>query len=143
MNQQMKNLKEIAQIADSKDFQTKVQELGEVASNVFRPGQRNQLTNLNNIANSSLKVTDVINYIKKQVARADRNETWRKNNFGTQLKKYIEQNLRERQKRVKGVKEDSAEGQRFYLYLVREFLRQLVIHYEYRLTVGDESDDDN
>ena len=78
---------------------------------------------------------------RKQVARSDKNETWRKNNFGTKLKKYIEQNLRERRKRVKGVEEHSAEGQRVYLNLVREFVRQLVVHYEYRVTVGDESDD--
>ena len=38
------------------------------------------------------------------------------------------------------VKENSSEEQRIYLNLIREFVRQLVVHYEYRVTVGGEHD---
>ena len=141
MNQQMKILKEIAQIADSDDFFRRAKQLGEIASRTFRPRHRSQMTNLENIANSTLKVTDVLDYIKKQVARA---EMWRRDNFGTELKKYIEQSLRKRREeicsRIEGVEENSVEGQRIYLNLIREFVRQLVVHCEYRVTIGDEHD---
>ena len=146
MNQQMKILKEIAQIADSNDFYTSAQKFGEVASKAFGSRHRNQLTNLENIANSTFKVTDVLNYIKKQVARAERNKTWRNTSFGVDLKKNIEETLHVRRSRVcqiLGIQENSVDGQRIYLELTREFVRQLVVHYEYRVTVGDEPDDNN
>ena len=149
MNQQMKILKEIAQVTDGNDFYDQAKKLGEVASEAFGPEafgprHRSQMTNLESIANSTLKVTDVLDYIKKQVARDDRHQTWRKNNFGKQLKDYIEQSLRARRQEICGklesVEENSSEGQRIYLSLVREFVSQLVVHYEYQVTVGNEHD---
>ena len=145
MNQQMKILKEIAQIADS-DIGNKAKELGEVASGAFSR-HRNQMTNLENIANSTLKVTDVLDYIKKQVARANKNETWRQNNFGERVKEYIEQDLRTQRRdiceRLEGIEETSLDGQRIYLDLIREFVSQLVVHYEYRVAIRGESDGSN
>lgn len=139
MNQQMKILKEIAQTADSDAFCGRAKELGEIASRTFGSRHRSQMTNLENIANSTLKVTDVLDYIKKQVARAEKNKTWRRDNFGTELKNYIENSLRKRREeicsRIEGVGENSVEGQRIYLNLIREFVRQLVVHCEYRVTI--------
>jgi len=147
MNQQMKILKEIAQKADNDDFYNRAKELGDIAYKAFGSGHRSQLTNLENIANSTIKVTDVLDYIKKQVARDEKSQTWRMNDFGTGLKKYIEQSLRKRREEVcnvlEGVEENSVDGQRIYLNLIREFVRQLVVHYEYRVTVGDEPDDND
>ena len=144
MNQQMKILKEIAQVADLDSFGNKAKELGEVASGAFGSRHRNQMTNLESIANSTLKVTDVLDYIKKQVARANKNETWRKNNFGELVKEYIEENLRTQRGEIcgklEGIEETSLDGQRIYLDLIREFVRQLVVHYEYRVTIGGERD---
>ncbi len=141
MNQQMKILKEIAQTADRNDFYSRAKQLGKIASKAFA-GHRSQMTNLENIANSTLKVTDVLDYIKKQVAK---NKMWRRYNFGTELKKYIENSLRKRREeicsRIEGVEENSFEGQRIYLNLIREFVRQLVVHYEYREPIGDEHND--
>ncbi len=137
MNQQMKILKEIAQVADNDDFYNRAKRLGEIASRAFDGSRhRSQLTNLENIANSTLKVTDVLDYIKKQIARLD---MWRKDNFGDKLKKYIEQSLRKRREEICGrlkIEENSSEGQKIYLNLIREFVRQLVVHYEYRVTVS-------
>ena len=146
MNKQMKIFKEIAQIADSNDFYTSAQKFGEVARKAFGPRHRNQLTNLENIANSTFKVTDVLDYIKNQIAKAEKNKTWRNRRFGVDLKKNIEETLRGRRGRVcqiLGIQENSVDGQRIYLQLTREFVRQLVVHYEYRVTVGDEPDDNN
>ena len=140
MNQQMKILKEIAQVTDRDDFYNKAKELGEVASDIFGSDHRSQMTNLENIANSTLKVTDVLDYIKKQIARDKKCETWRKNKFGEQLKKYIEQNICTRRREIcaklESVEENSPERQRIYLNLIRAFVSQLVVHYEYQATVG-------
>ena len=145
MNQQMKILKEITRIADSDAFHERAENLGDIASKAFGTRHRSQMTNLENIANSTLKVTDVLDYIKKQVARADKNKMWRKDNFGTKLKKYIEESLRKRREEIctilENVEEDSVEGQRIYLNLIRQFVGQLAVHYEYRVVIGDETDD--
>ena len=140
MNQQMKILKEIAQVTDRDDFYNRAKELGEAASQAFGSRHRSQMTNLENIANSTLKVTNVLDYIKKQVAKDGRRQTWRKNNFGERLKDYIEQSLRARRREICGklesVEENTSEGQRIYLSLIRAFVSQLVVHYEYQVTVG-------
>ena len=147
MNQGMKIVKEIAQVTDQDDFYAKAKTLGETASLAFGERHRSQMTSLENIANSTLKVTDVLDFIKKQFAKSKPNEDWRKKDFGNELKKYIEQSLRKRREeiclRLEGVEEESIEGQRIYLSLIREFVCQLVIHYEYRTSGGkpDGSDD--
>ena len=144
MNKQMKILKEIAQDTGHEDFYNKAKKFGNAAAKVFGSRHRSQMTNLENIANSTLKVTDILDYIKKQVARSDKDEMWRKGNFGIKLKNYIEQSLRARRQEICGklesVEENSSEGQRIYLSLVREFVSQLVVHYEYQATVGGEHD---
>ena len=144
MNQQMKILREVAQIVDTNDFYNRAKEFGEKASDAFGSRHRNQMTNLENIANSTLKVTDVLDYIKKQVARSNKNETWRKHNFGKRVKEHIEQNLctqrRDICRELEGIEETSLEGQRIYLNLIREFVRQLVVHYEYWVATGGECD---
>ena len=147
MNQRMKILKEIAQVADNNGFCNRAKELGEIASQAFGQGHRSQLTNLENIANSSLKVTDVLDYIKKQVAKAEKAKTWHQDGFGTRLKTYIEQSLCKQREdicgRLEGIEDSSVDGQRIYLNLIREFVSQLVVHYEYRVTIGEKPDDNN
>jgi len=143
MNQGMKIIKEVAQVADRNDFYARAKKLGEIASRAFGERHRSQMTSLENIANSTLKVTDVLDFIKKQFAKSERNEDWRKEDFGNKLKRYIEQNLRKRREEIchilEGIEEESVEGQRIYLNLIREFVRQLVVHYEY-LSSGGEPD---
>lgn len=143
MNQGMKIIKEVAQVADRDDFYGRAKTLGETASRAFGERHRSQMTSLENIANSTLKVTDVLDFIKKQFAKSKRNEGWRNENFGIELQKYIEQSLQKRREEIchvlEGVEEESVEGQRIYLNLIREFVRQLVVHYEY-LSSGGEPD---
>ncbi len=147
MNQRMKILKRIAEEADSRDFYAKAKELGEIASRAFGERHRSQMTSLENIANSTLKVTDVLDFIKKQFAKSKPNESWRTEDFGIELKKYIEQSLRFRRREIciplENVEVESIEGQRIYLDLIREFVRQLVIHYEYLTSGGEPDDNDN
>lgn len=147
MNQRMKIVKEVAQVADRDDFYARAKKLGEIASRAFGERHRSQMTSLENIANSTLKVTDVLDFIKKQFAKAKPNEGWRKEDFSDELKRYIEQSLRKRREEIchvlEGVEEESIEGQRIYLSLIREFVRQLVIHYEYRTSGGESDGGDN
>lgn len=142
MRKRTKVLKEIAQAVDHGDFSKKAEKLGEAASEAFGQHHRNQMTSLENIANSTLKVTDVLDYVKKQVAKADPGKTWRKDHggsfFGECLKTYIEKDLGEQRDRIctqLEVKEDPSERQRIHLELTREFVRRIVVHYEYRVTI--------
>ncbi len=90
--------------AGSEEFYKKSQELGLLAAQSFRGEQgherqqrhRAQLTGLENVAETTLKVTDVLDYIKKQTARQ---KGWQKEvgshgeRFGESLKTYIESGL--------------------------------------------------
>ena len=147
MNQSMKIIKEVAQVTDRDDFYERAKTLGEIASRAFGERHRSQMTSLEHIANSTLKVTDVLDFIKKQFAKSKRNEGWRKDDFGDKLKRYIEQSLRKRREEIchglEGVEEESVEGQRIYLNLIREFVRQLVVHYEYLSSGGEPDGGDN
>ena len=100
MNQRMKIVKEVAQVADRDDFYARAKKLGEIASRAFGERHRSQMTSLENIANSTLKVTDVLDFIKKQFAKAKPNEGWRKEDFGDEVKRYIEQSLRKRREEI-------------------------------------------
>src|ERR1700693_2666315 len=90
--------------AGSEEFYKKSQELGILAAQAFRDEQgrerqqrhRAQMTGLENIAETTLKVTDVLDYVKKQTARQ---KGWQKEvgenkeRFGEILKKEIENGL--------------------------------------------------
>ena len=135
MNQQMKIIKQIAIEADKDDFYNKAKEFGKIAADTFGNRHKSQMKNLENIANSTLKVSDVLDYIKKQVSKPK--DSWKQNNFGRQLKDYIEGNIRKRREPIcknLNIPEGSPEPQHIYLNLIREFVRQLVVHFEY--TVG-------
>ena len=128
--------------ADNDDFYNRAKELGEIAASAFGNRHRSQMTNLENIANSTLKVSDVLDYIKKQVARSRANESWRKDNLGKQLKDYIEEDIRGHRQRICDMPEiqtDAAVAQHAYLSLIREFIRQLVVHFEWTLVEGTSS----
>ena len=65
--------------------------LGSVAFQVFgRDRGKAQLRNLENIANSTLKVSDVLDYIKRQTARMNE---WKKQGFGKRMLKYVEEDI--------------------------------------------------
>lgn len=130
MNREMEIIRAVAIKADS--FYEQAREMAEGALRALSEGRgKSQLKNLENIANSTLKVSDVFDYIKKQVARY---EEWQSNNFGVGLLRFLQENLRrETDNLIAGLKwaPDELEKQKIYLLLIREFLRQMVIHYEY------------
>ena len=132
MNQKMKILKEIGNRADR--FNEFAKKLGKHAAEAFGSKHKAQMKNLENIANSALKVSDVLNYIKRQTGKAKKNTQWKKDNFGSDLLDQIETKLKKDRDLIsKKLKITSDEIMLdIYLNLIREFIKQLVIHYEYK-----------
>lgn len=140
--------------AGSDEFYSESQKLGILAAQSFREERieqqqrhRAQLTGLENIAETTLKVTDVLDYIKKQTARQ---RGWQKEvgenkeRFGESLKKQIESGLEPFVNNVCNgfidptTPEGKQDRQQAYLELVRQFIRQLVVRYEYEMSKEDE-----
>jgi hypothetical protein len=134
MSRQMQIVRAVALAADG--FYEDAKQLGETAAACFTGGRRSQITGLESLANSAIKVSDILDYIKKQVGKdSDKPEkqTWRKSDFGKQLLDYLEKNLRRELDTLSlsPPSTDRAEQQRVHLMLIREFVRQLSAHYEY------------
>jgi len=143
MNQKMKIIREVNNQAEL--FYNDAVSLGDHAASALKKTHRSQMTGLENIAESTLKTTDVFDYIKKQIARYD---YWRKpprdqrdanEGFGQRLKNYLETKLPERIIIVSDAvgigndtDEDKQERREIYLLLMRQFIRQVVVQYEYR-----------
>jgi hypothetical protein len=141
--------------AGSEKFYSESQKLGILAAQSFREEQgrerqqrhRAQMTGLENIAETTLKVTDVLDYIKKQTARQ---RGWQKEvgenkeRFGESLNKQIESGLEPFVKNVCTdfiditTPEGKQDRQEAYLELVRQFIRQLVVRYEYEVSKVEE-----
>jgi hypothetical protein len=140
MSRQMQIVRAVALAADG--FYEEAKGFGETAADCFAGerssigGRRSQITGLESLANSSIKVSDILDYIKKQVGKIpDKSgrQPWREHDFGKKLLEYLEINL----KRQLGALSlspptvDKAEQQRVHLMLIREFVRQMSAHYEY------------
>ena len=141
--------------AGSEEFYQKSQDLGILAAQSFREEQgrerqqrhRAQMTGLENIAETTLKVTDVLDYVKKQTARQ---KGWQKEvgankeRFGEVLKKEIESGLKPFVDNVCNgfiesvTDEGKRDRQEAYLQLVRQLIRQLVVRYEYEVSQVEE-----
>ena len=141
--------------AGSEEFYQKSQNLGILAAQSFREEQgrerqqrhRAQMTGLENIAETTLKVTDILDYIKKQTARQ---KGWQKEvgankeRFGESLKKCIESELETFVNNVctgfidSTTDQGKQDRQEAYLLLVRQFIRQLVVRYEYEVSRVEE-----
>lgn len=171
MNQDMKIIREIN--LEAERFYEKAQALGNHAYQAFKDKHRAQLTGLEDVAESSLKTSDVLDYIKKQIAHSDPGKDWRTESakdlspdesprgFGERLKTYLEQDLSERVEIVcknvdivtkveKGKSKQDQELERaklkahrwkrqdIHVRLIREFVRQMIVQYEYRAGEGGE-----
>lgn len=138
---------------EAKNFYNKSQELGELAARSFLQEKdsqrhRSQMTGLENIAETTLKWTDVLDYIKKQMARP-RGWTmlYEGKSFGESLKRYIEDELPGNVSRVcyndkihigNESDDDKRVRQQVYLDLIRQLIRQIVVQYEYRVNEIEE-----
>ena len=153
MNKRMELIIRVNKEAGKDDFYAASQRLGLLAAQSFRDEQgrerqnrhRAQMTGLENIAETTLKVTDVLDYIKKQTARQKgwQNKVGKQGErFGESLKTYIESGLQPFVDSVcsngfinDSTLEDKLERQRVYLELIRQLIRQLVVQYEYQISL--------
>ncbi|HZR42121.1 MAG TPA: hypothetical protein VFB12_18520 [Ktedonobacteraceae bacterium] len=150
MNDEMKIIREVSYQAEV--CYNDAVKLGEHAVHAIKANHRSQLTNLENIAESTFKTSDVFDYIKRQTARqAD----WRKpyseqkdadSNlpFGERLRNYLEQGLKLRLKtiydhlKIDDVTDaDKQERRRIHLLLIRQIIRHMVVNYEYNVSLGN------
>jgi hypothetical protein len=137
MNREMEIIRAVALQADA--IREQAEEFGQHAAQALRGEAGNrQIKGLENIATSALKVTDVLDYIKRQTAKCRPNESWRKNEFGARLVRFISEDLRRRSDALaQQLGATEAERQRIYLLLIREFVRQMAAHYAFApLAVG-------
>lgn len=147
-NNEMKVIREVGNQAEI--CYNKAAELGDHAAYVLGNRHRAQMTGLENVADSTFKMSDVFDYIKRQTARLP---TWRQPyqpspavkgsevGFGERLKNYLEKDLKEhlaiiyRNLDIGDVTdEDKQERRRIHLLLIRQFIHHMVIHYEYRVS---------
>jgi len=139
MNREMAFVREVALQADT--FYGDSEGFGQRAARAL-PGKRAQITGLESIANSSLKVSDVLDYLKKQTAKAKAGKEWRQvdtahKELGQQLIAFIREDLRVKRDAVcNSVSNSTGQGaselekQQVFLALIREFVRQVAAHYE-------------
>ncbi len=132
----------------AEDLYDKSKELGTLAAQSFfdiqgrdREKHRSQMTGLENIAETTLKATDVLDYIKKQMAR-DRSGWTSSHQFGENLKHYIEDKeglklaidvVCDRVGIGDTTEEDRRERKHVRLLLIRQLIRQVVVQFEYEV----------
>ena len=145
MNYETQVMLEISFEAD--EFYPQAAALGSHAAEALKDKHRSQLTSLENIAESAFKISDIMDYIKKQTARFSH---WRhtlvrgenpQQGFGERLRAYLENDLAQRRDAVCGrlqigdsTYQDKQKRRRIDLLLIRQFIRSMVVEYEYAVS---------
>jgi len=149
VNKDMKIIREVN--IQAEEFYEDARKLGDHAAYALKGVHRSQMTSLENIAESAFKTSDILDYIKKQIARFP---YWRQGlpghdkpdeAFGELLKNYLEQDLVKKRDAICSPKRlaisdktdaDKQDRRRIYLLLIRQFLRQMIAQYEYQVSLG-------
>jgi hypothetical protein len=145
-NLAIKIIREVNKQAGDEKFYGDAVAIGDHAAFALGRSHRSQLTGLENIAESALKITDIFDYIKRQTARYS---YWRtafpmhgKEAFGERLRNHLEIELA----KVRATTcdtylnlgnesdEDKLQRNRVYMQLIRQFIKQMVVEYEYRVS---------
>ena len=137
---EMKVIREVNTQADA--LYEVAKQLGDQAAEAFGEKHRAQITGLENIAESALKTSDIFDYIKRQTARHDH---WRQGGFGSQLLNTLEKEIATKRDAICSGgnlnisnKTDAGrqERRRIYLLLMRQFIRQMAVEYEFQVSLG-------
>lgn len=136
MNKRMKMLRAVALEADA--FYEQAKEFGVQAARALGCDKRSQITGLESIANSTPKVSDVLDYLKLRTARQ---KEWQQGDLGKHLIHYIETDLKEKRdaicrpaalcRQAELGKLDPFVQQEVYMLLIRAFVAQLAAQYEF------------
>jgi hypothetical protein len=148
VNNDLKIIREVN--AQAEIFYQQAKELGEHAAEVLKRGHRSQMTGLENIAESALKTSDIFDYIKKQTARSPAwrqgrsGQTGREAAFGERLRASLEDDLGAKRdiicghlKNTNKTDEEKQERRKVHLMLIRQFIRSMVVQYEYEISIGE------
>ncbi|WP_052887896.1 hypothetical protein [Thermogemmatispora carboxidivorans] len=136
----------VSKEADRPDFYELAERLGYHAAVALKKEHRSQMTGLEAIVNGTLKRSDVLDYVKKQIARFDYwclplkdDKADPQTGFGERLLRVLEQDLAARTDKVcqelgigEKTEEDRQLRRRVHLSLMRQFIRSMVAHYEFR-----------
>lgn len=141
-NVHLKIMKEISIVADGDDFMAKAKEMGKRAKEIFKDKHKSQMRNLENVSNSAYKVTDIFNYIKRQTGKDRDNNNWSKNSLGKDLLRTLMTIKEEKGNQIyQSLSLDDPEDRlSINLSLIREFVFQMVVHYEFLLQGGAEGE---
>ena len=139
MKNRMKIHKAIAVQTSKEEFYLKAEELGTKAAKIFTEGKgKAQLNNLLNVVHSSTRVTDTIDYIKRQIGHGNRG--FEKDDFGNELIHFLYSELKivrnSISSELKDLNLDEYQLQQIHLLLCRQFINSMVIHYNYRQQEG-------
>lgn len=127
----MKRRMEIAKIVALKvdSFYNDTVDLVRNAQGATKKMKKSQFEKLRGVSESATKVSDVLNYIKRQAAR---NSDWVQDGFADTLLDKIGKKLRKDVEEVcsqlSGSPADEAEKQQIHLMLIREYIDQVVAH---------------
>ncbi|WP_376796461.1 hypothetical protein [Thermogemmatispora sp.] len=136
----------VSKEAEKEDFYDLAQRLGYHAAVALKKEHRSQMTGLEAIANGTLKRSDVLDYVKKQIARikewrepSRNDESDSQTGFGERLLRVLEQDLAARAARLcqelgigEKTEEDRQLRRRLHLLLMRQFIQSMVAQYEFR-----------
>lgn len=130
--ERLKVMREVALHADN--MQETARKIGANAAQGLTRSRRSQVTGLESIANSALKTSDVLDYIKLRIARQRRDE-WTYGGWGPELLAFLSDTLRGERTTIcqqLGLDAAGMDGLEVHLMLVREFVRQFSAEYEYQ-----------
>ena len=125
----------------SDEYYTDTEGFGRLASTNFGEKSKSQIRNLENVANASMSIADILDFIKRQTGRS---KQWQQEDFGrTLLERIREPLLADAEAIVEGVKAtveqhgfDADDLRRTHILLCREFIRHLSAHYSYKIGVS-------
>lgn len=127
MKRRMEITKIVALKVDS--FYNDTMDLVRNAQGAAREIKNSQLEKLRGVSECATKVSDVLNYIKRQAARR---ESWVEDDFADKLLDKVANRLRKDMEEVcsqlSGSPADEAEKQQIHLMLIREYIDQVVAH---------------
>jgi hypothetical protein len=157
MNREMQIIREVN--IQAEDFYLDAVRLGDHAAHVIGRQRRSQMTGLENVADSALKVSDIFDYIKRQTARSP---FWQRSfpteslpekerhttdamGFGERLIHHLRTDMLKKLAMICAperldIDESTYENQhlrrQIHLLLIRQFVHQMVTQYEFRASLA-------
>jgi hypothetical protein len=142
--------REVSRASDRDELREVVETRAEKLEEAFK-GDRTQIRNLENIAYSTEKVSDITDYLKQQIGRSKPGERWRHQNVGVDILTDLSHEQKFVQKQVQRITKllseqypaaaDDDLPRRLRLAMCREYVRHLAAHYLYKAAERGDGDE--